>query len=182
MASHTTSLEAEYISQEMKHLPFLLTVIGGSLGLGLNSPLLSPQVYKMKLTSLVRTLYIFLNRRWLFDKVYNDWIGKPGLSFGYNVSFKSIDKGVLEILGPFGITAGVQKLVAQTREVQSGLIYHYAFVMLLGLTFLLTFLSLDVFIESWVDGRLWPLCLIGFLGLLDKASPEGLVQKDENKR
>jgi proton-translocating NADH-quinone oxidoreductase chain L len=165
-ASHTTSLEAEYISQEMKHLPFVLTVIGASLGLCLNSPLLSPQVYKMKLSSFFRSIYIFLNRRWLFDKVYIDWIGRPSLTFGYQVSFKSIDKGVLEILGPFGITESIRRLLVHVREIQSGLIYHYAFMILLGLTFLLTFLSLDLLIGLWVDIHLWCLCAIGFLGFL----------------
>ena len=166
LASHTTSLEAEYISQTLKHLPFVLTVIGGSLGLGLNSPALSSFVYKMKLTPLVRSFYIFLNRRWLFDKVYNDWIGSPSLGFGYNVSFKSIDKGVLEVLGPFGITEGIRNLLTYTREIQSGFIYHYAFVMLLGLTLLLTLLSLEPLIHFWVDPRLWCLFAVGYMGLL----------------
>ena len=159
LPAHNTGLEAEYIDQSIKHLPFVLTCIGGFLGLFINSPQMSSVVYKMKLTSLGRTLYTFLNRRWLFDKVYNDYLGRPGLNFGYKVSFKSIDKGVLEILGPFGITQGIRDLVSQTRQLQSGFIYHYAFVMLLGFTFLLTLLSLEGMIQLWVDPRLW--CIYG---------------------
>ena len=118
------------------------------------------------LLEIYRSIYIFLNRRWLFDKVYIDWIGRPSLTFGYQVSFKSIDKGVLEILGPFGITESIRRLLVHVREIQSGLIYHYAFMILLGLTFLLTFLSLDLLIGLWVDIHLWCLCAIGFLGFL----------------
>ena len=178
LPAHNTGLEAEYIDQSIKHLPFVLTCVGGFLGFFINSPQMSSVVYKMKLTSLGRTLYTFLNRRWLFDKVYNDYLGRPSLNFGYKVSFKSIDKGVLEILGPFGITQGIRDLVGQTRQLQSGFIYHYAFVMLLGFTFLLTLLSLEGMIQLWVDPRLWCIYGLAYMSYLlsgEKAGGAGEV-------
>ncbi|MBB21232.1 MAG: hypothetical protein CMP20_17510, partial [Rickettsiales bacterium] len=175
--THNTGLEAEYIDQSIKHLPFVLTCIGGFLGLTVNSPAMSSLVYKMKLTAIGKTAYTFLNRRWLFDKVYNDYIGRPALSFGYNVSFKSIDKGVLEILGPFGITQGIRDIVHQIQHLQSGFIYHYAFVMLLGLTFLLTLLSLENLIDMWVDPRLW--CVFGLAFMSYFLSEKTTEDEDE---
>ena len=47
-----------------------------------------------------------LNRRWFFDKqVYNDFVGRRVMDFGYQISWKAIDKGCLEVLGPFGVAA-----------------------------------------------------------------------------
>jgi NADH-ubiquinone oxidoreductase chain 5 len=49
-------------------------------------------------------LYKFFNKKWFFDTVYNLFIGYPLLKFGYNVTFKLMDKGVIEFFGPHGLT------------------------------------------------------------------------------
>ena len=43
---------------------------------------------------------------------------------------------------------------------QTGFLYHYAFVMLLGVTFLIAILGLWDVISSYVDGRLFFILLI----------------------
>jgi len=48
------------------------------------------------------------------------------LCFGYEVSFKVLDKGAIEILGPYGILYTFQKLAKQISKLQSGFVYHYA--------------------------------------------------------
>jgi NADH-ubiquinone oxidoreductase chain 5 len=50
-------------------------------------------LYRVKTSQLGQSIYSFLNKRWFFDKVYNDFIVKPSLWFGYKVSFKTLDKG-----------------------------------------------------------------------------------------
>jgi hypothetical protein len=54
------------------------------------------------------------------------------MSFGYNTSFKLIDKGVIEMLGPFGSSYVVQQVGRSAGLFQSGLLYHYTFVLLIG--------------------------------------------------
>ena len=69
---------------------------------------------------LGRGLYTFLNRKWFFDKVYNEFISQEVLSIGYNTTYKLVDRGLFEFLGPLGITrtalaflmAGIILLVA----------------------------------------------------------------------
>ena len=49
-------------------------------------------------------MYTFLNRKWFFDKVYNEYITQNMLHFGYHTSYKLIDRGVFEFLGPVGLS------------------------------------------------------------------------------
>jgi hypothetical protein len=50
-----------------------------------------------------KKLYLFLRTRWGFDLVWNQQISFKVLMAGTR-TWKSIDKGVLELLGPRGIT------------------------------------------------------------------------------
>ncbi|PTQ26269.1 hypothetical protein MARPO_3683s0001, partial [Marchantia polymorpha] len=78
----------------------------------------NPLIFALKTSTFGNRLYCFFNERWFFDKVFDNFLARSFLRFGNEVSFKALDKGAIEILGPYGI---------------SGFVYHYAFVMLLGL-------------------------------------------------
>jgi proton-translocating NADH-quinone oxidoreductase chain L len=130
-------LESEYIPQSQKFLPLIFTVLGAILAFIINYAK-TKETYAFKTTWLGKSLYYMLNKRWFFDKVYNDFIGQKALSFGYHTSFKTLDKGVFEILGPFGISILFQRFTSHISKLQSGMIYHYAVVMLIGLTLLIT--------------------------------------------
>lgn len=90
----------------------------------------------------------------LFDQVLNDFLVRPFLRFGYEVSFEALDKGAIELLGPSGISSTFRELGSRVSQLQSGYVYHYAFAMLLGLTLFVTFSSLGDSLVSWLDGRL----------------------------
>jgi NADH-ubiquinone oxidoreductase chain 5 len=99
-------------------------------------------IFTLKIGTLGNQLYCFLNKRWFFNKVFNDFIVRLFLRFGYEVSFKVLDKGVFEILRPYEISYTFQKIAKQISKLQSGFICHYAFVMLIGLTIFITIISL----------------------------------------
>ena len=61
-------------------------------------------------------LYCFLNKRRFFDKVFNDFLVRSFLHFGYEVSFKALDKGAIEISGPYGISYTFRKLAKQISQ------------------------------------------------------------------
>jgi len=87
-------------------------------------------------------MYTFLNRKWFFDKVYNEFVTQNMLHFGYHTSYKLIDRGVFEFLGPLGLSRLVKGRGSELSNLQTGFLYHYAFVMLLGVTFLIALLGL----------------------------------------
>ena len=94
LPTNTIILESEYIPQSIKFIPIVFSVLGALFALNINI-IGSGFAYMMKTSQVGRKLYIFLNKRWLFDKVYNDYVGQNALQFGYHVSFKALDKGSL---------------------------------------------------------------------------------------
>ncbi|KAG5103898.1 hypothetical protein JHK82_040868 [Glycine max] len=67
-------------------------------------------------------LYSFFNKRWFFDQVLNDFLVRSFLRFGYEVSFEALDKGAIEILGPYGISYTFRRLAERISQLQSGFV------------------------------------------------------------
>ena len=155
-------LESEYIPQSQKFLPLFFTVLGLFLAFIVNYTN-TKQTYILKTSWLGNKLYYMFNKRWFFDKVYNDFIGQKALSFGYNTSFKTLDKGIFEILGPFGISILFQRFTSHISKLQSGMIYHYALIMLIGLTLLITIIGLWDFLELFINNKLYFIYLFSFI-------------------
>ena len=79
------------------------------------------------------------------------------------VSFKTLDKGSFEILGPSGIASTALHLTQYFSRVQSGMIYHYAVVMLIGLIALITIGSFWDILQVVLDTRLYFIYILSFL-------------------
>ena len=89
-----------------------------------------------------KVLYNFLLNKWYFDELYNyifvEPIKKIGLFF-----WKKGDLGIIDRFGPDGISKLVKVIANKAGKLQTGFIYDYAFVMLIGLSILLTYLILN---------------------------------------
>lgn len=66
------------------------------------------------------------------------------IKFGYSIFVKTIDKGILEFLGPLGLSSFFKFSSLRVSSFQSGLIYHYAFIFLVGLVTLLSLFAFNV--------------------------------------
>ena len=86
-------------------------------------------------------LYNFLINKWYFDDLYNfifvEPIKKIGLFFWRRGDINTIDR-----YGPDGLSRLVKIISDKAVNFQSGYLYHYAFVMLIGFSILLTYLIL----------------------------------------
>ena len=100
-------------------------------------------VYNKKLpeqiASVNKPLYKFLLNKWYFDELYDSLIVKPSKSLGLFL-WKFFDVKLIDGFGPDGISTLIKKFSLKANKFQSGYIYQYAFVMLLGFSALLTFL------------------------------------------
>ncbi len=89
--------------------------------------------------NLNKPLHNFLIKKWYFDEFYEivfvNTSKKIGLFF-----WKIGDLKIIDGLGPDGISSLIKKLSIKAIKFQSGYVYHYAFVMLLGFSAILTFL------------------------------------------
>jgi NADH-quinone oxidoreductase subunit L len=78
-------------------------------------------------------LYQFLLNKWYFDELYNVLFVKPAFWFG-RLFWKQGDEGTIDRFGPNGSAALVRFAGVWSGRLQSGYVYSYAFVMLIGLT------------------------------------------------
>jgi NADH-quinone oxidoreductase subunit L len=89
-----------------------------------------------------RPLYNFLINKWYFDELYDiifiQSSKKIGLFF-----WKIIDIKIIDRFGPDGLSLLIKNLSFKASKFQSGFIYQYAFMILIGLSALLTFLILQ---------------------------------------
>jgi len=165
-------IEAEFsLPVYIKLLPTILSILGASLAfylyhLGniagftkfnnlniyyfnkLNNILKDDNIHieKPKLGMLLVQSYTFLNRKYNLDVIYNGFIISGGLKLGYLVS-KFLDKGIIELLGPYGLTEGSYNASQIVSSLDTGIITTYALYMTLGLTSVLFILFSPIFIN-----------------------------------
>ena len=92
-----------------------------------------------QIANVNKPLYQFLLNKWYFDELYDVLIVNPSKRFGLFL-WKFFDIKVIDGFGPDGISTLIKKFSLKANKFQSGYIYQYAFVMLLGFSALLTFL------------------------------------------
>jgi len=85
-----------------------------------------------RFTAQFSVLYDFLLHKWYFDELYHYVFVVPAFWLG-NVFWKRGDQGIIDRFGPNGAAAVVVGAGAAARRMQSGYLYTYALVMLLGL-------------------------------------------------
>lgn len=124
-------------------------------------------LYKLKISFLGKKIYYFFNRKWFFDKIYTECLGQFFFKFGYSVSYKFVDRGIFEILGPTGLTIFFSKLAFNLHKMQSGYLYHFTFSILIGITSLLSLRQLWFIFEYSIDYKIFFLFFIVLFFLIN---------------
>ncbi len=113
---------------------FVIISIPFSYYLFLKKKLIIEQIVKINYP-----LYVFLKKKWYFDELYDFIFVKSFKNLG-NFFWKKIDNLIIDRFGPDGVSNIIKKFSLYAVKFQSGFIYQYAFIMLLGFSILLTFL------------------------------------------
>ena len=92
-----------------------------------------------QIANVNKPLYNFLVNKWYFDEFYDLIFVKSSKKAGVFL-WKFFDIKIIDGFGPDGISKIIKKCSLKANRFQSGYIYQYAFVMLLGFSALLTFL------------------------------------------
>jgi len=87
-------------------------------------------------------LYNFLLNKWYIDELYEKLFVNSFKKVG-SFLWKKGDLGTIDRFGPDGISKLVKIISQKAGRFQTGFIYDYAFVMLIGLSILLTYLILN---------------------------------------
>jgi len=165
--------DAEFIYTFYKTLPVNLSLLGFLLAFVLYN-FQSSILFNLKMTSVGKKIYTFLNRKWFFDKLYNEYISQFFFKFGFSISYKFVDRGIFEVFGPTGLSTVALNVGSKLHKMQSGYIYHYTLCILIGITILIGVREMHVLIPSLINYKLFAVVFILFFFLLN------LNEKTEN--
>ena len=132
------SLDATFISQNVpvifKKLPILMILIGAILVLILYFSFKNIIPF---LKSRLSFFYNFFKNKWYVDQLYEKLFIKPTFYFGKGF-WKSVDKELIDNLGPNGFSRIVLSFSFLVSRLQSGFLYHYVLSIIIGLTLLIS--------------------------------------------
>ena len=167
LPEHMNRIDAEFIEHIYKVLPVILSLCGVMSSFLLYT-FASQYLFNFKTSIIGKNLYNFLNKKWFFDKVYTEYIGQFFFSFGYNISYKIIDRGIIEIFGPHGISNAISVKSNYLVKLQSSYIYHYTLIILLGSTFVLGIRQFWLLFGEFSDVRVFFIFFILGIFLIKK--------------
>src|SRR5690606_25370709 len=85
-------------------------------------------------------IHAFLYHKWYFDELY-DWLFVRPTRWLARTLWKVGDGAIIDGLGPDGVSARVIDITNRVIRLQTGYVYHYAFVMLLGVAILISYFA-----------------------------------------
>ena len=125
-------VEAEFLPVKIKWLPFILSTLGILIASVINILNYNFFIFSKKNLGL-NFLSFLINKKWYIDILYNRIFVKFLLNFGYLISFKVLDRGFIELVGPVGVSKVIKNYSTTFSNLQTGQITHYLFFMILGL-------------------------------------------------
>jgi NADH-ubiquinone oxidoreductase chain 5 len=141
-------------------LPFFSTILFSIFAIVL-SEFLPKLVVLLKFTRFGYNLFGFFNQRFLVELFYNRYITGFVLKLGGQTT-KILDKGSIELIGPFGLEKGLLVLSKNIASLDTGVITTYALYILTGLVF---YISVP-FLTS-VDSSLLLLILVALFSIIN---------------
>ncbi len=128
--------EAAFVATEAAHhVPFWVKVLPVIMGL---SGIALAYLFYIQMPHLpARTVAaagpvnrLFFNK-WYFDEIYDAVFVRPAMVIGRGL-WKGGDGAIIDGLGPDGLAATTRRAARRVAALQTGYVYHYAFVMLIG--------------------------------------------------
>ncbi len=157
--SHEILLDTEFaVPVLFKLLPLNLTVLFTIISI-IFSEYFSKFLIYFKFSKLGYNIYSFLNLRFLIELFYNKYITEFFLKKGGQI-VKNIDKGFVELLGPFGLEKIFIFLSKNITNLDTGVITSYALYILIGLIFYMFIPYLSI-----IDNNFLFIILFGFINI-----------------
>lgn len=123
-SSNYTLCDVEFLNINYKVLPLVVTLLGVGTSFFLYAYNIH-EYFSLKKKASFKTIYGFFNKKWFFDRLYNDFLSQTLLHASYLFFYKQVDRGVIEKLGPTGITESIYFCMNAVRGWQSGFVLQY---------------------------------------------------------
>ena len=128
---HEIMLNTEFsVPVIFKLLPLIFTILLSIIAL-IFSELLPKNIIYFKYTKLGYNIFGFFNQRFLIELFYNEYITNFILKLGGQTT-KTIDKGSIELIGPYGLEIGLLSLSKSISKLDTYVITTYALYILMG--------------------------------------------------
>ena len=154
------SLEAEFIDPFYKLLPVIFSITSFFFAWFLYH--FSPNSIFIVKTHFrpARKIYSFLNRKWFFDKIFNEYVSQFFLKLSFSISYKFMDRGIFEMLGPTGLAALFTNVSNTVHKLHSGHLYHSNLIILMGASAFFCLREFYVSYQFLMDYRLIVLVVV----------------------
>ena len=148
--SHEVMLDTEFaVPTLFKLLPFIFTLLLSIFSIFI-SEYLPKLLIKFKFTRFGYNTFSFFNQRFYLELFYNKYIIEGVLKLGGQTT-KSLDKGSVEYLGPYGLEEALISLSNNINKLSTGVVTTYALYMLIGLIF---FISQFFYYQFYADDEI----------------------------
>ena len=134
--SHEIMIQTEFgVATLFKLLPLIFTISLTIIALIISETSSGKIILSsFKLSRLGYNIFGFFNQRFLIELFYNKYITNTVLKLGGQTT-KIIDKGSIELIGPFGLENSLVGLSRKISQLDTGVVTSYALYILTGLTF-----------------------------------------------
>lgn len=163
-------IDAEFMSTSAKLLPLVLSITGAILSFNFYTKYKNFLVQLKTNNKVGKNLYNFLNRKWFFDKTYNETLGQTSLRVSHDFTYKTIDRGAINQVGPQGIQEVASTNASFVTSWQSGMLYHYSSVLVLSIVFI----SIASFVHNQISVLVFPLFAICMVMWSKEKKPESI--------
>ena len=131
---HEVVLNTEFaVPTTFKILPLVFTLLLSLLSIIIYE-FIPKLLINFKMSRFGYNIYSFFNQRFFVELFYNKYVTDLILKLGGQTT-KVIDKGSIELVGPFGLEKGLVTLSNSVASLDTGVITSYALYILVGLTF-----------------------------------------------
>lgn len=140
LEGHDSIEAAHHVPTWVKLLPLVMTA--GGIGVAYVMYMFAPGLPKA-LANAFRPVYLFLLNKWYFDELYDRIFVRPAFTLGRGL-WKGGDGALIDGVGPDGVAAATRDIAKRVGRMQSGMLYHYAFVMIFGVAVFVTWYMLSI--------------------------------------
>ena len=145
--SHEIMLDTEFaVPIVFKLLPLIFTLSLSTIAI-IFSEFIATWLIYFKLSKIGYNIFGFFNQRFLIEMFYNNYMTGIILKLGGQTT-KIIDKGSVELLGPYGLEKSLVNLSNNINSLSTGIVTSYALYILAGLIFYILLLYFNLFNSS----------------------------------
>lgn len=142
LPENDTVTAAHHVPYWVKKLPIAMGVIGLLMGWLLYNRFTS---LPDKLSNAFKPLHALFFKKWYFDELYDAAFVKPASKLG--TLFWASDRNLVDGLGPDGVAKRSLGVAGLLSRFQSGYVFQYAFVMMIGLIGIISWFFVKMYFE-----------------------------------